>query len=119
MPFPFGRRAQKIDYLTVPSRRRNADRDGVVTGPASVRHVLNDATYVVLGGTGHIGSATAEALLRSGRHVRVVTRSAAKANAWAARGAEPAVADIEDRAAMARALSAPSPTRVFALNPPG
>lgn len=90
-----------------------------MTGPASVRHVLNDATYVVLGGTGHIGSATAEALLRSGRHVRVVTRSAAKANAWAARGAEPAVADIEDRAATARALSAPSPTRVFALNPVG
>lgn len=79
----------------------------------------DDATYVVLGGTGHIGSAIAEALLRSGRHVRVVTRSAAKADAWAARGAEPAIADIEDRLAIARVLSATSAARVFALNPPG
>lgn len=79
----------------------------------------DDATYVVLGGTGHIGSAVAEALLRSGRHVRVVTRSAVKATAWAARGAEPAIADVEDRAAMARVLASPSPARVFALNPPG
>lgn len=79
----------------------------------------DNTTYVVLGGTGHLGSATAEALLRAGRHVRLVTRSGAKADAWAARGARPVVADIEDEAAMARVLSAASPVRVFALNPPG
>jgi uncharacterized protein YbjT (DUF2867 family) len=78
-----------------------------------------DATDVVLGGTGHIGSATAEALLRAGRRVRIVTRSPAKAKVWAARGAEPAIADVQDKAAMADVLSASSPTRVFALNPPG
>lgn len=79
----------------------------------------DDASYVVLGGTGHIGSATASALLRSGRRVRVVTRSAAKATAWAARGAEPAIADVRDPAALASVLASGPPARVFALNPPG
>ncbi|MBK8447319.1 MAG: NAD(P)H-binding protein [Micropruina sp.] len=81
--------------------------------------MLHEHTYVVIGGTGHLGSATAEALLGLGRHVRVVTRSTAKADAWAVRGAESAIADIEDAAAMASALSSPQPVRVFALNPPG
>ena len=81
--------------------------------------LTDDATYVVLGGTGHIGSPTAEALLRAGRRVRVVTRSTVKAEAWAARGAERAVADVEDTAALTRVLLSPGPVRVFALNPPG
>ena len=82
--------------------------------------MLDDGvTHVVLGATGHIGSATADALLRAGRRVCVVTRSTDKAAAWAARGAEPAVADLGDRAAMAGVLSSSSPVRVFALNPPG
>jgi len=96
-------------------RHRTLPRRG-----ASVGSVLQDgATYVVLGGTGHIGSAVAESLVQAGRHVRVVTRSGSKATAWAARGAEPAVADVQDSAAMARVLSSPPAARVFALNPPG
>lgn len=81
--------------------------------------MLDDPTYVVLGGTGHIGSATARTLLRSTHRVRVVTRSTQKAAAWVALGAEPVVADIEDPAALARALASSSAVRVFALNPPG
>ena len=81
--------------------------------------MLHDPTYVVLGGTGHIGSATARTLLRSGRHVRVLTRSTTKAAAWGALGAEPVVADIADPAALARAFTSSSAVRVFALNPPG
>ena len=86
---------------------------------ASVWRMLDDPTYVVLGGTGHIGSATARALLRSTHRVRVVTRSTDKATAWVALGAEPVVADIEDPAALARAFASSSAVRVFALNPPG
>ena len=81
--------------------------------------MLYDPTYVVLGGTGHIGSATARALLSTRRRVRVVTRSTEKAAAWVALGAEPVVADIEDPAALARAFDSSSAVRVFALNPPG
>lgn len=81
--------------------------------------MIHDPTYVVLGGTGHIGSATARTLLRSTRRVRVVTRSTEKAAAWVALGAEPVVADIEDPAALARAFASSSAVRVLALNPPG
>ena len=79
----------------------------------------HDPTYVVLGGTGHIGSATARTLLQQSRRVRVVTRSTEKASAWAALAAEPVVADIEEPAAMAQVLASSSAVRVFALNPPG
>jgi uncharacterized protein YbjT (DUF2867 family) len=81
--------------------------------------MLDDPTYVVLGGTGHIGSATARALLRSRRRVRVVTRSTEKAAVWKARGADPVVADVADPAALAGAFVSSSAVRVFALNPLG
>lgn len=58
----------------------------------------------VAGVTGNTGRATAEALLAAGARVRVVVRSAEKGAAWAARGAEVAVADLADRAALAQAL---------------
>ena len=61
--------------------------------------------YAVFGVSGRTGAATADALLRSGQPVRVVVRDSAKAQAWAERGAEVAVADLTDLAAMTQALS--------------
>lgn len=61
--------------------------------------------YVVFGVTGRTGAAAADALLRSGHGVRVVVRDAAKGRPWSARGAEIAVADLTDLAAMTKALS--------------
>ncbi|QGZ40919.1 uncharacterized protein YbjT (DUF2867 family) [Pseudoduganella flava] len=60
--------------------------------------------YAVFGVSGRTGAATADALLRSGQPVRVVVRDPAKGRPWAARGAEVAVADATDLAAMTRAL---------------
>ncbi len=75
--------------------------------------------YVVLGATGHVGSAVASTLLGGGHRVRVITRSAQKGSAWAARGAEVAVVDIADVAALQGVLSSAEQVRVLALNPPG
>lgn len=72
--------------------------------------------FVIVGATGHVGSATAEALLRDGHPVTAVTRDPANAERLARLGAEIAVADVRDVEAMRRALSAG--TRLFLLNPP-
>ena len=61
--------------------------------------------HVVLGATGHTGHAAAESLLERGKKVRVVVRDAAKGEAWKARGAEVAVAELSDAAALAAALA--------------
>lgn len=60
--------------------------------------------YTITGVTGHVGAAAASELLDKGAPVRVVVRDAAKGEAWAHRGAEPAVADFNDRAALTEAL---------------
>jgi uncharacterized protein YbjT (DUF2867 family) len=60
--------------------------------------------YVVFGVTGRTGAAAADALLRSGQAVRVIVRDPAHARPWAERGAEVAVADLTDLAAMTHAL---------------
>lgn len=73
--------------------------------------------FVVTGATGHTGSAAAEALLAKGERVRVVVRSAEKGAAWAARGAEVAVAEIGDADSLASAFA--GATAVYAMNPPG
>jgi uncharacterized protein YbjT (DUF2867 family) len=60
--------------------------------------------YTIAGATGHVGSAAAERLLQADVPVRVIVRDPAKGAAWAARGAEVAVADLADRRAMSAAL---------------
>lgn len=60
--------------------------------------------YAITGVTGHVGRAAADALLGKGEPVRAVVRDAAKGAAWSARGAEVAVADFSDSAALAEAL---------------
>jgi len=60
--------------------------------------------HAVFGVTGRTGAAAADTLLRAGHAVRVVVRDPARGRAWAERGAEIAVADLTDLAAMTRAL---------------
>ncbi|HEY2509294.1 MAG TPA: NmrA family NAD(P)-binding protein [Polyangiaceae bacterium] len=60
--------------------------------------------FVVTGATGNTGSATARALLERGKKVRVVVRDAARGAEWKARGAEVAVASLEDAAQLTAAL---------------
>jgi uncharacterized protein YbjT (DUF2867 family) len=60
--------------------------------------------YAISGVTGHVGSAAATALLAKGEPVRALVRDPAKGEAWARQGAEVAVADLNDRAALAAAL---------------
>jgi uncharacterized protein YbjT (DUF2867 family) len=72
--------------------------------------------YVILGGTGHVGSAVADALLRAGEPVTLVTRHAEKGAPWSARGARVAVADIADTDALRAALA--RGRRALIVNPP-
>ncbi|WP_343717026.1 NAD(P)H-binding protein, partial [Inquilinus sp.] len=72
--------------------------------------------FIILGGTGHVGSAAARALLDQGRPVTIVTRNPDRAEGWKRRGAEVAVSDVRDvdrlRAVFRRGR------RAFLLNPP-
>jgi len=81
-----------------------------------------NARYVVLGATGHVGSATVRALLGAGAHVTAVTRDAngAKAVVLRNRGAQLAVADMcqpEQLCDVLRSLRGHR-VRLFVLNPP-
>lgn len=60
--------------------------------------------YVVAGVSGQTGSVVAEALLAAGKAVRVLVRSQDKGREFKARGAEVAVASLEDSDALAAAL---------------
>lgn len=72
--------------------------------------------YAVVGASGNSGGATARALLEKGAQVRVVVRDPAKGEPWAARGAQVAVADLGDAAALARAFEGVQ--AAYVLNPP-
>lgn len=58
----------------------------------------------VAGVSGHTGRAVADALLTQGGAVRVIVRDEKKGAEWKARGAEVAVASLDDAEALARAL---------------
>lgn len=72
--------------------------------------------FVVLGATGQTGAVVAETLLARQQSVRVVVRSAEKGAAWKAKGAEVAVASLEDVPAMTKALTGAA--GVYLLVPP-
>jgi uncharacterized protein YbjT (DUF2867 family) len=61
--------------------------------------------FAVAGVTGHTGSAAAQHLLARAQPVRVIVRRREQGDSWAARGADVAVASIDDAAALARALT--------------
>src|SRR5580658_122110 len=60
--------------------------------------------FVVLGATGNTGKVVAETLLAQKKAVRVVLHDPVKGEAWKAKGAEVAIADVEDGAALDRAF---------------
>ncbi len=72
--------------------------------------------FVVAGVTGHTGKVVAETLLAQSLPVRVIVRDAKKGEAWRARGAEVAIAEIKDVKAMTQALR--GATGVYLLSPP-
>ncbi|PBC06701.1 NmrA family NAD(P)-binding protein [Mesorhizobium sp. WSM3859] len=71
--------------------------------------------HIILGGTGHVGSGAAAALLRRGEAVTVVTRDKANAAHLAGQGAEVAEADVRDPEALRKVLR--QGRRAFLLNP--
>lgn len=61
--------------------------------------------FAITGATGKVGGAVARALLAAHHPVRVIVRDASKGEAWTARGAEVALAETKDTAALTRAFS--------------
>ncbi len=76
---------------------------------------LTVMTYAITGITGKVGGALARTLLAAGTRVRAIVRDAQKGDAWAARGCEVAVADMEDASALVAAFT--GATAVFILPP--
>ncbi|WP_034157510.1 NmrA family NAD(P)-binding protein [Sphingomonas sp. ERG5] len=72
--------------------------------------------YVIMGGSGHVGSALAETLLKRGEAVTIVTRDATHGSSAAGLGAETAVADVNDVESLRAAFRLGR--RAFLLNPP-
>jgi uncharacterized protein YbjT (DUF2867 family) len=72
--------------------------------------------YAITGVSGSTGSVVASTLLDQGKKVRVVVRDAKKGEPWAARGAEVAIASLDDEAALTRAFAGAS--GVYVLVPP-
>jgi uncharacterized protein YbjT (DUF2867 family) len=60
--------------------------------------------FAIAGVSGHTGKVVAETLLAQKKPVRVIVRDAAKGEDWRRRGAEVAVAELEDAEALTRAL---------------
>ncbi|MGL4963827.1 MAG: NmrA family NAD(P)-binding protein [Inquilinus sp.] len=73
--------------------------------------------YVVAGASGNTGAAVARTLIQASERVRVLVRDAAKGEIWARQGAEVAVADLTDAAALTAALF--GALGAYLLNPPG
>lgn len=72
--------------------------------------------FVVVGATGNTGSAAVETLLNKKQPVRIVVRSADKGVAWKAKGADVAVASLDDVSALAQAFV--GATGVYLMVPP-
>jgi uncharacterized protein YbjT (DUF2867 family) len=72
--------------------------------------------HIVLGGTGHVGSALTEALIEMGEPVTLVTHNTSKANNPQQKWPQIAVADVHDIEALRRVFR--QGKRLFLLNPP-
>jgi len=77
---------------------------------------MNLSLFAISGATGQTGSAVASTLLQHGHSVRVLVRNAAKAAAWAARGAEVMETDFADADSLARGLN--GAVGAYFINPP-
>lgn len=72
--------------------------------------------FVVLGVTGHTGKVVAETLLAQNQPVRVVVRSADQGEQWRTKGADVAVASLDDGPSLTRAVQGAS--GLYLLIPP-
>src|SRR5688572_853909 len=72
--------------------------------------------FSIIGVTGNTGAVVADTLLGAGKPVRVIVREAAKGAPWKARGAEVAVAELGDVAALTAALRGVE--GAYVLSPP-
>ncbi|MFZ3014007.1 MAG: NmrA family NAD(P)-binding protein [Nitrospira sp.] len=72
--------------------------------------------FVVLGATGNTGSAVVETLLSKKQSVRVIVRSADKGASWKAKGADVAVASLDEVPALTKAFDGAK--GVYLLVPP-
>jgi uncharacterized protein YbjT (DUF2867 family) len=72
--------------------------------------------FVVVGATGNTGVSVVETLLSQRQPVRVVVRSAEKGAGWKAKGAEVAVASLDDVSALTRAFDGAK--GIYLLVPP-
>ncbi|MBS0154852.1 MAG: NmrA family NAD(P)-binding protein [Nitrospira sp.] len=72
--------------------------------------------FVVIGATGNTGSAVVDTLLSKKQPVRVVVRSADKGAGWKAKGADVAVASLDDVSALSKAFE--GATGVYLMVPP-
>jgi uncharacterized protein YbjT (DUF2867 family) len=72
--------------------------------------------YVIAGVSGNTGSIVANTLLEQGKKVRVLVRDAKQGDPWKARGAEVAVASVDDEAALTKALE--GATGAYLMSPP-
>ena len=72
--------------------------------------------YAIMGVTGQIGSVIGRALLAAEQPIRAVVRDAGKAQVWADRGCEIALANIEDTASLTTAFRGVE--GIFVLVPP-
>jgi uncharacterized protein YbjT (DUF2867 family) len=72
--------------------------------------------HIILGATGHIGSAVAEALLQQNEQVTVITRDNKKQSQWQDKGAQVAVVDVLRTKELRQVFC--SGKRLFLLNPP-
>jgi len=72
--------------------------------------------FVVVGATGNTGSAVVETLLKQKQSVRIIVRSAEKGSSWKAKGAEIAVASLDDVSALIKAFEGSS--GIYLLVPP-
>jgi uncharacterized protein YbjT (DUF2867 family) len=72
--------------------------------------------FVIVGATGNTGSVVAETLLSRKLPVRVIARSAEKGAGWKAKGAEVAVASLDDVSALTKAFQGAK--GVYLLVPP-
>jgi uncharacterized protein YbjT (DUF2867 family) len=72
--------------------------------------------HIILGGTGHIGSSLASALLERGEVVTVVGRTPSKAHDLQRRGINFAAVDVNDTKELHRIIK--QGKRLFVLNPP-
>lgn len=73
-------------------------------------------TYAILGGTGHIGAALSDQLLKANKQVIIIGHNADKQKQWNAKGANYEIADILDSEKLHSIFL--KAERIFILNPP-